>query len=98
VSWNTRFAEPIVLPNGIKLASLRDSTPSPRIWSKLSPPQSAVCRHIARVFNPDGKEALGTAELKRGRMTQSKKPPTGFRARGPHMGAEGKVLPATKPN
>ena len=45
MSWDSRFAEPIQLPDGIKLASLRESIAH---LVKLSPPQSDACRPCSR--------------------------------------------------
>jgi hypothetical protein len=67
VSWSLRFAEPIVLADGVKLATLRQAVSH---LVKTVPPAEhgepiefagiatlkAINRHAQRVFNPDRKE------------------------------------------
>jgi hypothetical protein len=57
VSWDSRFAEPIDLPSGVRLASLRDAI----VHLVNTVPSSergiatlrALNRHVERVLNPD---------------------------------------------
>jgi hypothetical protein len=52
--WSTRFEDPIVLPNGRKLVTLKDAA------------DYVMNRHVERVFNPDRKEThWGKRKLKR---------------------------------
>ena len=64
MSWDSRFAEPIELPSGVRLASLRDAivhlvntVPSserggPIEFARIATLR-ALNRHVERVLNPD---------------------------------------------
>jgi hypothetical protein len=60
VSWDQRFAEPIVLPDGVRLASLREGccAGGPIEFARIATLR-AINRRAERAFNPDRKITTG---------------------------------------